>query len=35
MQERALKVSGDQLSYIVSAPSAGGPPSELVWKCIR
>ena len=34
-QKRALKVSGDTLSYIVTAPSAGGPPNEVVWKRIK
>ena len=31
-QKRALKVSGDQLTYTVTAPSAGGPPNDVVWK---
>ena len=33
-QKRALKVKGDELAYTV-APSAGGPPAEVVWKRIK
>jgi hypothetical protein len=31
-QKRALKVSGDTLTYIVAAPSTGGAPNDVVWK---
>ena len=31
-QKRALKVAGDELTYTVTAPSAGGPPNDVVWK---
>jgi hypothetical protein len=35
-QKRALKVSGDTLTYTVAAPSTGsGTPSDVVWKRIR
>jgi len=34
-QKRALKVSGDQLSYTVSAPSGGGAPVTAVWRRIK
>jgi hypothetical protein len=34
-QTRPLKVEGDTLSYTVSAPSAGGPPINVVWKRIK
>ncbi len=33
--KRALKVSGDQLTYTVAAPSAGGPPNDVVWKRVK
>lgn len=33
--KRALKVAGDQLTYTVTAPSAGGPPNDVVWKRIK
>lgn len=33
--KRALKVSGDQLTYINSAPSNGGQPNEVVWKRLK
>jgi lipocalin-like protein len=31
-QKRALKVSGDTLTYTVTTPSAGGAPNDAVWK---
>ena len=34
-QKRALKVAGDQLTYTVTAPSAGGPPNDVVWKRMK
>lgn len=34
-QKRPLKVSGDTLSYTVGAPSAGGPPNDVVWMRIK
>jgi hypothetical protein len=34
-QKRALKVKGDTLTYVVSAPSVGGPANEVVWKRIK
>jgi Lipocalin-like domain len=34
-QKRALKVSGDTLSYTVTAPSAGGPANDVVWKRVK
>ena len=34
-QKRALKVAGDKLSYVVSAPSSGGPANEVVWKRVK
>jgi hypothetical protein len=34
-QKRALKVSGDTLSYTVSTPSDGGKPSDVVWKRMK
>jgi hypothetical protein len=33
--KRALKVAGDQLTYTVTAPSAGGPPNDVVWKRVK
>jgi hypothetical protein len=33
--KRALKVSGDQLTYTVTAPSAGGPANDVVWKRMK
>ena len=33
--KRALKVSGDELTYTVTAPSAGGPPNDVVWKRMK
>lgn len=33
--KRALKVAGDQLTYTVTAPSAGGPANDVVWKRIK
>ena len=32
---RALKVEGDELTYTVTAPSAGGPPIDVVWKRLK
>jgi hypothetical protein len=34
-QIRPLKVSGDQLTYTVPTPSAGGAPNDVVWKRIK
>ena len=34
-QKRALKVAGDTLTYTVTAPSAGGPPNDVVWKRVK
>ena len=34
-QKRALKVAGDELTYTVTAPSAGGPPNDVVWKRMK
>src|SRR5260221_13979003 len=34
-QKRALKVKRDTLSYTVTAPSAGGPPNDVVWKRVK
>jgi hypothetical protein len=31
-QKCPLKVSGDALTYPVTTPSTGGPPSDVVWK---
>ena len=33
--DRALKVSGDQLTYTNTSPSNGGPPNEVVWKRVK
>jgi len=33
--KRALKVAGDTLTYTVTAPSAGGPPNDVVWKRVK
>jgi hypothetical protein len=33
--KRTLKVAGDQLTYTVTAPSAGGPANDVVWKRIK
>ena len=33
--KRALKVAGDTLTYTVAAPSAGGPPNDVVWKRVK
>jgi hypothetical protein len=33
--KRTLKVAGDQLTYTVTAPSAGGPAADVVWKRIK
>ncbi len=33
--KRALKVSGDELTYTVNAPSAGGPANDVVWKRMK
>ena len=34
-QKRALKVVGDQLTYTVLTPSAGGSGGDVVWKRIK
>lgn len=34
-QKRVLKVAGDQLTYTVTTPSAGGPGNDVVWKRIK
>jgi hypothetical protein len=34
-QKRALKVSGDSLTYTVTAPSTGGAPIDATWKRIK
>ena len=34
-QKRALKVSGDTLTYTVGTPSDGGKPSDVVWKRVK
>jgi lipocalin-like protein len=34
-QKRALKLKGDELTYTVTAPSAGGPAADVVWKRIK
>jgi hypothetical protein len=34
-QKRAIKVSGDEFTYTVTAPSAGGPPNDVVWKRMK
>jgi hypothetical protein len=34
-QKRPLKVKGDQLIYTVAAPSAGGPPNDVIWKRVK
>jgi hypothetical protein len=34
-QKRPMKMSGDQLSYVVSTPSSGGAPIEAVWKRVK
>lgn len=33
--KRALKVSGDLLTYTVTAPSAGGQANDVVWKRVK
>ena len=33
--KRDLKVAGDTLAYTVTAPSAGGPPNDVVWKRVK
>lgn len=33
--KRALKVSGDQLTYTVTTPSAGGPANDVIWKRMK
>ena len=35
MQQRALKVSGDTLSYTVATPSTGGAPNDVVWRRVK
>src|SRR5262245_20826513 len=34
-QKRALKIKGDELTYTVAAPSAGGPPNDVIWKRVK
>jgi hypothetical protein len=34
-QKRPLKISGDTLTYTVTAPSAGGQANDVVWKRIK
>lgn len=34
-QKRALTVKGETLSYVVTAPSSGGPANEVVWKRVK
>ena len=34
-QKRSLKVKGNTLTYTVTAPSAGGPPNDVVWKRVK
>src|SRR5712691_11425845 len=34
-QKRAFKLAGDQLTYTVTTPSAGGPGNDVVWKRIK
>ncbi len=34
-QKRALKVSGDTLTYTVTAPSDGSKPNDVVWKRVK
>ena len=34
-QKRALKISGDTLTYTVTAPSDGGKPNDVVWKRVK
>jgi len=34
-QKRALKVSGDTLTYTVTTPSDGGKPADVVWKRVK
>ncbi|MBN3786178.1 lipocalin-like domain-containing protein [Burkholderia sp. Ac-20353] len=33
--KRALKVSGDQLTYTNNTPSSGGEPHDVVWKRVK
>jgi hypothetical protein len=33
--KRAIKAAGDGFTYTVSAPSAGGPAADVVWKRIK
>ena len=33
--KRALKVSGDQLTYTNTSPSNGGPANDVVWKRVK
>jgi hypothetical protein len=35
VQKRPLTVKGDQLSYTVPTPSAGGAPFDVVWKKVK
>jgi len=34
-QKRPLKVAGDELRYTVTAPSAGGPANDVIWKRVK
>jgi hypothetical protein len=34
-QKRALKVKGNELTYTVTAPSAGGPGNDVTWKRVK
>ena len=34
-QKRALKVSGDTLTYTVATPSNGGAPNDVTWKRVK
>jgi hypothetical protein len=34
-QKRALKVSGDTVTYTVSTPSGGGPANDVTWKRVK
>lgn len=33
--KRALNVAGDQLTCTITAPSAGGPANDVVWKRMK
>ena len=34
-QKRALKISGDTLTYTVMTPSTGGAPNDVTWKRVK